>query len=440
MGSGNFSAKAFTFSDVIRYRGDIKNIIWVVNDAVEQENVARALNFWGDVNAETYSLAPSDLNRPREVEAENRIREIEFVCSLMSRRKKVFVVSYIDLMASFPDIHTLKERTMVLKKGQEVNVTEIFESLIERGYEVSDDKFLKKGTYYKSGEVLTVFPLNYANPVKIEIGFDRVERIFEYDQAASEEGEDLHSVELVPLRFEGQGKTISQYFNNEFLVVEDELDVIDEFYEGWSNLMDEAYEKINSLVFVSFNEDEEHHRHLHYVSVLKYRGSYDFANDMRDKYRDGWRVIVFTKDPSEVTGILDNHNLSYFTELENNTLPSFGIVIIELDKDEVLPTAFQNPEMQLMVLSDKEISSIKDEKRKVTTQRVFQDFLTSLKLNDYVVHVHHGIGRFLGLEKRTVDTITREYLKIGYAENDKLFVPIDQADKLTSHRSDEQRR
>ncbi len=319
---------------------------------------------------------------------------------------------------------------MVLKKGQDVNVTEIFESLIERGYEVSDDKFLKKGTYYKSGEVLTVFPLNYDNPVKIEIGFDRVERIFEYDQAEGEEGEEMNSVELVPLRFEGQGKTISQYFNNEFLVIEDELDVIDEFYEGWSNLMDEAYEKMNSLVFVSFNEDEEHHRHLHYVSVLKYRGSYDFANDMRDKYRDGWRVIVFTKDPSEVTGILDNYNLSYFTELEKNTLPSFGIVIIELDKDEVLPNAFQNPEMQLMVLSDKEISSIKDEKRKVTTQRVFQDFLTSLKLNDYVVHVHHGIGRFLGLEKRTVDAITREYLKIGYAENDKLFVPIDQADKV----------
>jgi transcription-repair coupling factor (superfamily II helicase) len=197
--------------------------------------------------------------------------------------------------------------------------------------------------------------------------------------------------------------------------------------------MDESYEKINSLIFVSFNEDEDHHRHLHYVSVMKYRGSYDFANDMRDKYRDGWRVIVFTKDSSEIKGILDGHNLSYYTELENNTLPTFGIVIFEVDKEEILPAAFQNPEMRLMVLSDKEISSIKDEKRTVTTQKVFMDFLTSLKANDYVVHVHHGIGRFLGLEKRTVDAITREYLKIGYAENDKLFVPIDQADKVNKY-------
>lgn len=429
-GSGNFSAKAFTFSDAIRYRSDIRNIIWVVNDAVEQENVARALNFWGDLDAEAYSMAPADLNRPRQVEAENRIRAIEFVCNLMNRRRKIFVVTYIDLMAGFPDMRLLKERTMTIKKGQEVNVTEIFESLIERGYEVSDDKYLQKGTYYKSGEILTVFPLNYSSPVRIEIGFDKVERIYEYEQVEGTEGEELNAVDFVPVKFEGEGKSISQYFNNEFLIIEDELDVIDEFYEGWSNLMDESYEKINSLVFVSFNEDEEHHRHLHYVSVLKYRGSYDFANDMRDKYRDGWKVIVFTKDPSEIKGILDNHNLSYFTELENNTLPSFGIVIFEMEKDDVLPSAFQNPEMQLMVLSDKEISSIKDEKRKVTTQKVFMDFLTSLKANDYVVHVHHGIGRFLGLEKRTVDAITREYLKIGYAENDKLFVPIDQADKV----------
>jgi transcription-repair coupling factor (superfamily II helicase) len=46
------------------------------------------------------------------------------------------------------------------------------------------------------------------------------------------------------------------------------------------------------------------------------------------------------------------------------------------------------------------------------------------------VHSDYGIARFLGLEKKTIDEITREYLKLGYAENDKLFVPIDQADKV----------
>jgi transcription-repair coupling factor (superfamily II helicase) len=39
----------------------------------------------------------------------------------------------------------------------------------------------------------------------------------------------------------------------------------------------------------------------------------------------------------------------------------------------------------------------------------------------------------MGLDKRTIDDVTREYLKVGYAENDKLFVPIDQADKVSKY-------
>ncbi|PIQ78203.1 hypothetical protein COV81_05320, partial [Candidatus Peregrinibacteria bacterium CG11_big_fil_rev_8_21_14_0_20_41_10] len=45
----------------------------------------------------------------------------------------------------------------------------------------------------------------------------------------------------------------------------------------------------------------------------------------------------------------------------------------------------------------------------------------------------HGIARFSGLEKRTIDNITREYLKLNFAANDKLFVPIDQADKVSKY-------
>lgn len=428
-GSGNYSAKAFLFSDVVRHRDDIKTAIWVVNDAIEQENVAKALRFWGGLEVFTYAQTPADINRSREVEAENRLKAMEFICMLNNRRRKVVVVPYIDLMGTFPQYTTIREKTMTLKVDEEVNMTSLFEDLIERGYEVSDDKILAKGTYYKSGEVLNIFPLNYERPIKIEIGFEKIERITEYDPLG-DFAEDRKSVEIVPARLEGAGKSISAGFNRDFLVIEDELDVIDEFYENWANLMDESYEKINSLLFVSFNEDEEHHRHMHFVSVLKYRGSYDFANDMKDKGRDGWRVMVFTKDPAEIKGILDSHNLSYHEELESGSLPAAGIILFEMDKEDVLPGSFQNPEMKIAVLTDREISSIKEEKKRATSQKVFLDFLTSLKVNDYVVHVHHGIGKFMGLEKRTVDDVTREYLKVAYAENDKLFVPIDQADKV----------
>ncbi len=46
---------------------------------------------------------------------------------------------------------------------------------------------------------------------------------------------------------------------------------------------------------------------------------------------------------------------------------------------------------------------------------------------DYVVHVHHGIGHYLGIKGMTVDGRTRDYLEMAYAGADRLYVPVDQA-------------
>ncbi|HJW90462.1 MAG TPA: transcription-repair coupling factor [Anaerolineales bacterium] len=56
-----------------------------------------------------------------------------------------------------------------------------------------------------------------------------------------------------------------------------------------------------------------------------------------------------------------------------------------------------------------------------------------LQVGDWVVHIEHGIGRFLGLVNRVVEGIEREYLAIEYAEGDQLFVPVYQADRLSRY-------
>jgi transcription-repair coupling factor (superfamily II helicase) len=56
-----------------------------------------------------------------------------------------------------------------------------------------------------------------------------------------------------------------------------------------------------------------------------------------------------------------------------------------------------------------------------------------LQPGDWVVHVDHGVGRFKGLVSRSVDESEREYLCVEYAENDELFVPVYQADRLSRY-------
>lgn len=55
-----------------------------------------------------------------------------------------------------------------------------------------------------------------------------------------------------------------------------------------------------------------------------------------------------------------------------------------------------------------------------------QDKLPELNSGDYVVHVHHGIGRYLGIREMEIDGVKRDYLEVAYAGDDRLYVPVDQ--------------
>ncbi|MCZ7552871.1 MAG: DEAD/DEAH box helicase [Anaerolineales bacterium] len=56
-----------------------------------------------------------------------------------------------------------------------------------------------------------------------------------------------------------------------------------------------------------------------------------------------------------------------------------------------------------------------------------------LQIDDFVVHIDHGIGRYTGLVRRSVEGVEREYLNVEFADEAQLFVPVHQADRLTRY-------
>ncbi len=52
---------------------------------------------------------------------------------------------------------------------------------------------------------------------------------------------------------------------------------------------------------------------------------------------------------------------------------------------------------------------------------------------DYVVHSTYGIALFKDIVRRDMDGVERDYLELDYAEGDKLFLPIEQFDKVTRY-------
>lgn len=71
-------------------------------------------------------------------------------------------------------------------------------------------------------------------------------------------------------------------------------------------------------------------------------------------------------------------------------------------------------------------------KHPVPRHKLFVDITPS----DYVVHVEHGIGKFSGVTSMRTDGSEKEYLLLLYAAGDRLYVPIDQIDRVDRYAGD----
>jgi len=72
-------------------------------------------------------------------------------------------------------------------------------------------------------------------------------------------------------------------------------------------------------------------------------------------------------------------------------------------------------------------------KKKLKSQKLFSD-LKGLKAGDYLVHLDHGIGRFVGIKKiQESKTKSCEYYVLEYAKGDKLYVPLELKQKLSRY-------
>lgn len=436
-GAGNFSSKAFILADMLRFWEEPGPIVWIVDDKTGQENVVRACEQWFRQPAGIVKM-----EEPKEAERETKIHILHCLKFLLEEERKILVAPYALLMQNMPGRSDLRKKTVRIHTGEEISNVGFFEKLIAAGYEVSKDAYLERGAYLGRGGMLDVFPANTEYPVRIEFEFGKVADIFEYSQDTGDIIKQLKSLSVYPINIPFDKQNFFEYMPERTLIIDDELEVTDEHYEAWDEIFAKRPQEGKIITFTSFPEDTESHKNLRYLSVLKYQDLLDLGHDLKEKSLHEWRAVFFTKHGEAMREILKDRKVKFGTNLTpfNEALSDGGtslngdipprMRVIDVPKEEQLPYAFQSGDLRLLILSDREIANIHEERRKKISERIFWEFLSGLKPDDLVVHINHGIARFEGLDRRSVNGITREYLKLGYAENDKLFVPIDQADKV----------
>jgi transcription-repair coupling factor (superfamily II helicase) len=132
-------------------------------------------------------------------------------------------------------------------------------------------------------------------------------------------------------------------------------------------------------------------------------------------------------------------------------LGEYGLRGILIDRtDELLNVAvhiavgqlskgFRLPSAELQVIAEPDV--FEEERLRVERKgdrhrsiaKTFLSDLRDLKVEDLVVHVDHGIGRFVGLKQIGVGDAMQEFMELRYAGEDKLFVPVERLDLVQKY-------
>ena len=99
------------------------------------------------------------------------------------------------------------------------------------------------------------------------------------------------------------------------------------------------------------------------------------------------------------------------------------------------PPGFAHAPSGLLLLTDRELfGATRDPAPDRAAKRVVtRDLIGKLAPGDHVVHVDHGIARYVGMTQRTFGDDVKEYLQLDFAGTDKIFLPADQIGRITRY-------
>jgi len=253
--------------------------------------------------------------------------------------------------------------------------------------------------------------------------------------------------------------SIFDYIENDFLVIKAENYNIDFEIENISNRREElrknkiSKKEISDLFPIPYLKNQyildffDKHHHTIEINQRSYENKkhfklnfsspkiYNFKENKISRYLNKKnkeeKVIITTDYTNRIKEILDMDNIDIFTDINQISNNKFTIISKNIGDGFKINTE----NYFYTILSDKELFGMKK-------KRVFKSYSNNLpsthssepfKVNDFVVHIDHGVGKFVGTTQ--IDSTNREFIVLIYKNDDKLYVPSDQIDRIQLYKS-----
>jgi transcription-repair coupling factor (superfamily II helicase) len=168
---------------------------------------------------------------------------------------------------------------------------------------------------------------------------------------------------------------------------------------------------------------------------------YDAVREEVESLRSEGKMVVLTTatlgSRERMTGVLREHGLSPIVTAE-----SWGEALKKGQKATVvvalpLERGFESPDLAVITESDVLGDRLSRPVRKKKLGDKFIPDVSALTEGDLVVHVEHGIGQYDGLETVTAGGAPHDCLRVLYADNNKLFVPVENIEVLSRYGSEQ---
>jgi transcription-repair coupling factor (superfamily II helicase) len=389
----------------------------------------------------------------------------------------IFVTSARSLMTRTMPRRDFLKACRRLAVGQNAQPDTLARSWVEIGYQ-RVNTVLEPGQFSRRGGIMDLWTPAEKLPVRLDFFGDEIETIRRFDPASQRTVETLESILITPARefiatgdqaeaselsefhiplLHPQPASLLDYLPQKALVLVDDLSIVEGMvaeveeqavkfrqdsikeetlsadfplpYVTWPDLLDNLHTRTflelghstaadvqdaGELLASCFTHDERFGGRLkpfvEYLHAIVERGEQAIIIS-----RQASRLQELWRESSEIESEAENPQFIESSVSEGFVLQSKPVIHLISDS-EVFGWERPQPRTRQRPVAE-------------TPESVYAD----LQVDDYVVHIDHGVGRFGGLVQRELDGHTREFLAVEYEGGGQLYVPVHQADRLTRY-------
>src|SRR5215204_2359535 len=380
------------------------------------------------------------------------------------------VVSAVALAEAVPDT-SLRPAGFTLRRGEEVDLDEVGDRLVEAGYERTD-QVEERGQFAIRGGILDVFGATEDRAARLELFGDEIEQIRGFSTFTQRSLGDEEAIELSPAA--ELGAEYRELAELALAESEDnrpdlaELLPLDRFRAPLELIPPETAVLIAAAgemevalrdhwedATAAMHDSDARRLYVDIAGLLEDRASVRISDSnagqelsfraqapssaarsigeaekqLERELRSGYRVVVVFEHRGEAERARYNLQRLDAAFLDGAPPPDGQALLFA---EAALSDGFVSPELKLAVIPFRRLVHRRRAAAPAPARGRLAAF-TDLRVGDHVVHEDHGIARFAGFETKTVAAVTRDYLELEYRGSDRVFTPTDQLAKITRY-------